>query len=299
MFFTSLLKDARYFQIIFQFTFLSYGIFYLGWKAEWWLYTIYLATSLLTQLLFESARSLTNGNHRPLPAKLKTSLPSAVISALGLCLLLKTNSITVAVLAAFISIASKYILHINAKHIFNPSALAIVVTVFLMQNAWISPGQWGSGTVILFAVCCLGFIITTKVQKLDVSGAFLLSFGGLLFIRQVIFVGWPLDYFIQSISTGSVLLFCFFMISDPKTSPNHPIVRITWSIVVGIISFYLSTFKFINGAPVLVLICSQPIVPLLDKLFKAAPFQWHSTMHSTMHSTKQSVLHNTFNHLFL
>ena len=294
MFLPQLLKDARYFQIIFQCLFLSYGIFNLGWNAEWWLYITYLVTSLLTQLFFETIQSFIKNKQAASWNKIAAGLPSAVISSLGLCLLLKTNTVAVAALAAFISIASKYLLRINGKHIFNPSALAIVVTVFITQNAWISPGQWGSGAVILFAVCCLGFIITTKVQKLDVSGAFLLSFGGLLFIRQSIYLGWPMDHFIQSISTGSVLLFCFFMISDPKTSPNHPLARITWSIAVGIISFYLSAFKFMNGAPILVLVCSQPIVPLLDKIFKAAPFQWTSA--NTV--SKPPVL-STHNHFFL
>lgn len=294
MFLPKLLKDARYFQIIFQCLFLSYGIFYLGWNADWWLYTIYLVISLLTQLFFETSQAFIKNKQSASWNKIAAGLPSAVISSMGLCLLLKTNTVAVAVLAAFISIASKYLLRINGKHIFNPSALAIVITVFITQNAWISPGQWGSGAVILFAVCCLGFIITTKVQKLDVSGAFLLSFGGLLFIRQSIYLGWPMDHFVQSISTGSVLLFCFFMISDPKTTPNHPLARITWSIAVGVISFYLSAFKFMNGAPILVLVCSQPIVPLLDKLFKASPFQWASANTAS----KPAILH-THKHLSL
>jgi Na+-transporting NADH:ubiquinone oxidoreductase subunit NqrB len=294
MFFTPLLKDARYFQIIFQCVFLTYGIFYLGWNVEWWLYTTYVATSLLTQLFFETIRSFIKNNQLPLWIKITGGLPSAIISAMGLCLLLKTNTVAVAALAAFISIASKYIIRINGKHIFNPSALAIVVTVFITQNAWISPGQWGSGAVILFAVFCLGFIITTKVQKLDVSLAFLFSFGGLLFVRQILYLGWPMDYFVQSISTGSVLLFCFFMISDPKTTPNQQFARITWSIAAAAVSFYLTAFKFMNGAPILVLVCSQPIVPLLDKWFKAASFQWQST-----NAVSKPPVLNTYNHLSL
>jgi Na+-transporting NADH:ubiquinone oxidoreductase subunit NqrB len=271
-----ILKDARYFQIIFQYVFLSYGIFYLGCNGGWWLYTTYLATSLLTQLLCETIRSFIKNKKAPCWTNITTGLPSAVISSLGLCLLLKTNTGGVAALAAFISIASKYIIRFNGKHIFNPSALGIVVTIFITQNAWISPGQWGSGTIILFAAFCLGFIITTKVQKLDVSLAFLAGFGGLLFIRQITYLGWPMDYFLQTISTGSVLLFCFFMISDPKTTPNHPVARIAWSIAIAVLSFYLSAFQFINGAPILALVCLQPLVPLLNKFFKAASFQWRN-----------------------
>ncbi|MBL7695636.1 MAG: RnfABCDGE type electron transport complex subunit D [Ferruginibacter sp.] len=197
-----------------------------------------------------------------------------MISSFGLSLLLKTHEPVAAILAATVSILSKYILRINGKHIFNPSALGIVAAVLLTGNAWISPGQWGSDAVIVFTVLSLGFIVTTKVQKIDVSLAFLGSFGGLLFTRQIIYLGWPVDHFIQSVSTGSLLLFAFFMITDPKTTPNHRVARILWSIGIGCAAFYIATFRFINGAPIYVLVAAQPLIPLLDKLFKARNFEW-------------------------
>ncbi|MEI9957685.1 MAG: RnfABCDGE type electron transport complex subunit D [Ferruginibacter sp.] len=274
MFFTPLFKDARYFQIIFQCEFLAYGIFSLGWNVEWTLYATFLLVSIITQLIAETILSQVKYKTYPSLAKIKNGIPSAIISSMGLCLLLKTNSLPTAALAAFISIASKYIIRINGKHIFNPSALGIVAAVVLTGSAWISPGQWGSGAVILFSVLCLGFIITTKVQKLDTSIAFLGTFGGLLFIRQVLYLGWPIDFFVQSISTGSLLLFSFFMITDPKTTPNHSLARIIWAMLVAAVSFYIVTFKFISTAPVWVLVCMQPLVPVFDKFFKAKQFSW-------------------------
>ncbi len=276
MFFGAIHKDARYFQIIFQSVFLCYGIYYLHWNAEWWLYTTYFVTSLFTQLICsvifckKNVARFSSAWHN----QFVQSIPSALISSFGLSLLLKTNHWYVAALAAIISIASKYIIRIRGKHIFNPSALGIVAAISLTGDAWISPGQWGSNMVILFGVLSLGFIVTTRVQKLDVSLAFLGTFGVLLFARQIIYLGWPMDYFIQSISTGSLLLFSFFMITDPRTTPNHTMARIIWSIVVAAVAFYLTAFKFMNGAPIWVLVFAQPLVPLLDKLFKAGTFQW-------------------------
>ena len=271
-----LFKDARFFQIIFQSVFLGYGIFYLHWNAEWWLYGTYFGASIATQFLCEI---VFNKNKIQLFStqwwnKLRMGIPSVLISSFGLSLLLKTNHWTIAALAAVISIASKYIIRINGKHIFNPSALGIISVLFFTGQAWISPGQWGSGIVILFAVLSLGFIVVTRVQKLDVSLAFLLTFGLLLYARQIIYLGWPMDYFVQSISTGSLLLFSFFMITDPKTSPNHSFARIAWSVAIAAVAFYLTTFKFMNGAPIWVLVFAQPLVPVLDKLFKARSFQW-------------------------
>jgi enediyne biosynthesis protein E5 len=262
----SLLKDARYFQVFFQCIFLCYGIFYLNWDADWQLYATYIGISLALQLSIELFTT-----------KRFDSWKSALISAFGLCLLLKTNSLYVAAGAASISIISKYILRFNGKHIFNPSALGIALTVWFTGNAWISPGQWGSNAVLFFAVISLGFIVVTKVQKLDISIAFLGTFAALLFVRQIIYLGWPIDYFIQSVSTGSLLLFSFFMITDPKTTPNHPAARVVWAMAVAATAFYLTVFKFINGAPIWVLVLAQPLVPLLDKIFTAKRFEWHKT----------------------
>jgi Na+-transporting NADH:ubiquinone oxidoreductase subunit NqrB len=266
----NIFKDARYFQLLFQFVFLSYGIYYLHWNAEWWLYTTYISTSLILQYLILAFSQPGPGRDIAVSGAWK----SALISSFSLCLLLKTNSFAVAVLASLIMVLSKYLLKINGKHIFNPSALAIAATVWFTGNAWISPGQWGSGTVLIFGVCSLGFIVTTRVQKLDVSLAFLGTFAALVFTRQIIYQGWPLDYFIQSVSTGSLLLFSFFMITDPKTTPNHPAARIIWSMCIAGIAFYLTAFKFINGAPIWVLVMAQPLIPLLDRLFKAKQFEW-------------------------
>ena len=286
MFLQQLFKDARYFQILFQSIFLGYGILFLHWQAEWWLYSTYFIVSIATQLVCEY---FSGKNTFAYSKRIVFSFPSVIISSFGLSLLLKTNHIEIAALAAFISIASKFIIKIKGKHIFNPSALGIVAVIFLTDKAWFSPGQWGSGTVILFGVCCLGFIIVTRVQKSDTSLAFLGTFAGLLFIRQIVYLGWPIDFFVQSISTGSLLLFSFFMITDPKTIPDNKWARIVWCIVIAAVAFYLTTFKFINGAPIFVLILAQPLVPLLDWLIKASRFQW--TTSPKYNTTKNDFLH--------
>ncbi len=288
---TKLFKDARYFQILFQSIFLSYGIFFLHWQNETWLYATYFITSLLIQLLCELVFGKKDISFSK---RFKAGIPSVLISSFGLSLLLKTNFWWVAVFAAFVSIISKYIIRINGKHIFNPSALGIVAAILLTGKAWVNPAQWGSGIVLLFAVLCLGFIVVTKVQNLSASLSFLGVFTGLVFIRQIIYLGWPLDHFIQALSTGSLLLFSFFMITDPKTTPNNSIAKIIWCAAIAVVAFYLATFKFINAAPIFVLVFAQPLVPLLDKLFKAKRFEWVNPIKhiSTNNYSIKSFSHN-------
>ena len=266
------IRDARYFQMVFQGIFLLYGIFFLHWNGDLTCFLLYFSSCLITQLGWELVRN--KFVFSTLPFVQYGAWKSAVITAFGLCLLLKTTHWYFAVLAAFIAISSKYVFTWKNKHLFNPSALGIIATILVTHQGWISPGQWGTSIVIFFMVCSLGFIVVTRVQKADVSLAFLGTYVLLLFWRQIIFQGWPLDFFLQSVSTGSLLLFSFFMISDPKTTPNHPVARILYAVLIASISFYLSAFKFINGAPVWVLVYASPLVPVLDWLFKSERFQW-------------------------
>ena len=235
--------DPRYFQVIFQVIFLLYGLLYLQWQADWLHYATSIFCCLFFNYIAESTRQRTllslTGN-----AGFNRWGFSVLISALSLCLLLKTNTWTASLLAAFLTVISKYLFCYRQKHIFNPSAFGIVATVLLTSNAWLSPAQWGSNAVIVFFVATLGIIVVTRVQKLDVSLAFLLTFVGLLYWRQVCYLGWPPDHFMHTVSTGSLLLFSFFMISDPKTSPDHPFARIAWAVLIAVVAFYLAVFKW-------------------------------------------------------
>jgi Na+-translocating ferredoxin:NAD+ oxidoreductase RnfD subunit len=280
--------DPRYFQVIFQAIFLGYGILFLSWNADWQHYLISIGGCLLFQYSADSIRS----KRLLKPNEFDRWGFSVLISAMSLCLLLKANHWYVSLLAAFLTVVSKYAFKFNKKHIFNPSAFGIIATILITKDAWLSPGQWGSNAVIFFGVVTLGTIVVTRVQKLDVSLAFLLTFIGLLYWRQVYVLGWPMDHFIHSISTGSLLLFTFFMISDPRTSPNHPIARMIWAILIAAISFYLAAFKWKYNTPVWILVAAAPLVPVLDKIFKAKDFHWTSSIvqFNFIHKLKRIVM---------
>ncbi|WP_431211270.1 hypothetical protein ACQ86N_36060 [Puia sp. P3] len=69
------------------------------------------------------------------------------------------------------------------------------------------------------------------------------------------------------------------MISDPKTSPNHPLARVLWAAGIAIIAFYLSAFKWLNNTPVWLLAAAAPLVPLLDHIFRAHGFDSATPRH--------------------
>jgi Na+-transporting NADH:ubiquinone oxidoreductase subunit NqrB len=265
--------DPRGFQVFFQLFFLAYGIACLGWTADWLHYLICIGGCLAFNFLAESIR---HGKWQPFlgPRGWTSWGFSILISAMSLCLLLKTNHWYTSLLAAFATVISKYLFRVNKKHVFNPSAFGIVMTLWFTRDAWLSPGQWGNGPLLFFLIILLGTLVVTRVQKMDSSLGFIIPFLALLFWRQIYVLGWPADYFFHSISNGGLLLFAFFMITDPRTSPNHPTARLIWAFAIAVISFYLTAFKWIFNAPIFVLVFMAPFVPLLDALFVALRFEW-------------------------
>ncbi len=280
-----LLADPRHFQIFFLSVFLCYGMIFLGWGAGWLHDCICIAGCLVFHYAAESIRQ-----RKFISIRKPGWALSILISALSLCLLLKTNHWYTSLLAALLTVASKYIFRFRRKHIFNPSAFGIVATILISSDAWLSPGQWGNNAVLFFLIIILGTIVVTKVQKLDLSLGFLFTFAGLLYWRQVIVLGWPLDYFLHSINTGSLLLFSFFMISDPKTSPDHVLARLIWSFIIGATAFYLAVFKWMYSTPVWVLVAAAPLVPLLNSIFKAGSFEWNSSNPDIISSLKKILM---------
>src|SRR5687768_15816813 len=104
--------DPRYFQVIFQAIFLTYGIFVLHWPADWLHYITTITGCLFFNWLAESLRQ-----QQWLPVTGNKGWRSwgfsVLISAASLCLLLKTGSWTISLLAACCTVASKYVFRIK------------------------------------------------------------------------------------------------------------------------------------------------------------------------------------------
>ncbi len=256
-------RDARHFQLIFLAGFLAYGIAVLQWDAEWQRYLILFGTCLAVQALFIRWKKLP-----------WHSIKSAMATGLSMSLLLKADSMWVLVLGASVAIASKFLIRIDGKHVFNPSNLGIAAAVLLTGQAWVSPGQWGSGAALVFLVGAAGCMVLLRVGRIDTSLAFLGAFAALDFARQVLYLGWEPDVWLHRMSNGSLLLFTFFMITDPMTTPRAQGARIGWSIAIAVLAFVLGWMYWVNATPIWALLIISSITPLLDRIWKGQSFRW-------------------------
>ncbi|MEM7467801.1 MAG: RnfABCDGE type electron transport complex subunit D [Pseudomonadota bacterium] len=211
-------------------------------------------------------------------------LPSALISALSLCLLLRTDSALFAAAAALLAISSKYLLRHAGQHIFNPTALALVITTCLFDGAWLSPGQWGNTFHLLILVAFAGLFVTGLVTRIDLSLSFLFCYSALL-LSRAIYLGDPLAIPLHQLTNGALLIFTFFMISDPRTSPHSRPGRLIFGAVVSVVAFIIHFKFYYQSAPILALVLSAPLVPLLNQRFPGARFKWPRPYLPTQRST--------------
>ncbi len=264
-------RDPRDFQIAALSLFLCLGVGTLDWDIGAAQVIVTIAASVATQLL---AILITRKKHEWI--RNLHSLKSALISSLSLCLLLRVDSLWIAALVSVIAISSKFILRVGDKHLFNPTNLAILVAMKLIGHAWISPAQWGNDLTLLFIVMAAGAIVLSRADRLEVSLSFLLSYFVFEVAWNVAYLGWPADFVLHKFTAGSLYLFAFFMITDPKTIPYARVPRIVWTISVGLLAAVLSNIFYMNAAPLWALVFMTPLSPLIDHYFPAARFQWQS-----------------------
>lgn len=239
--------DPRNYQILALSAFAVVGVTRLGFQIDWNIALVIVAIALLTQRCLFA------------PGQQK----SALISSLSLMLLLRTDAIVVAALAAFIAIASKRLLRVNGSHFFNPSALALVVTTSLSSHAYLSPGQWGALGLGAFLVLGVGLLVVTRAQRLDVALAFLLSYAAIVFLRGW-YLGDPAAIAIHQMQSGALLLFAFFMITDPRTTPRYQVARIGFGICVAVVTAVLQFNFYLSTAAIYALVALSPLVIIMN-----------------------------------
>ncbi len=198
---------------------------------------------------------------------------SALISGLSLCLLLRTGATPLALLAPVIAVAGKFVLRWRGKHVFNPTNLALVALMLLGGRVWVSPGQWGNTTWLAFLFACLGGLVVQRAARADVTFAFILAWCAVLFGRAA-WLGQPPATPLHQLQSGAFLLFSFFMISDPRTTPDSRAGRVVFAALVaagaGFVQFVLYRT---NGLLWSLAACSL-LVPLIDGLLPGPRHAW-------------------------
>jgi enediyne biosynthesis protein E5 len=255
-------KDPRYYQIGALTLLLAYGIVWLDFEVRLANAAVVLGATLLTQYLCSGLWHLPAFDPR-----------SCLISGLSLCLLLRTSEPPLALAAAVIAIASKFLIRLRGKHLFNPTNFGLVVLVLFTNQVWVSAGQWGSGAIFALLIASLGGLVVNRAARSDVSLVFLTFYSLILFGRSW-WLGEPFSIPAHRLQSGALLLFSFFMISDPKTTPDSRAGRILFALLTALGAGYVQFVLFRTNGLLWALAACALVVPFLDRLLPGNSYQW-------------------------
>jgi len=179
----------------------------------WPLLTVSIAASIFTQMLFFGTNS-------------SSSFQSAAVTGMIIGLLIAPGSnLLICLIASFTAIASKKIIvYRKNKHIFNPAAFGLIISLFIFGN---HINWWGNSSFII--VIIIGGFILFRLNRLS----------------------FPFSYFIFRIISASILMglgsfisllllpnlfFAFIMLPEPKTTPGKRIPQWIFGGICGILA---------------------------------------------------------------
>jgi len=258
--------DPRHFQILTLSSLLLVLLFWSDFAPAPKVIALTMAGTLLTQFIFFKILKIPSNDYR-----------SPLITSLSLALLFKTNLLWLYPIIGAVAMASKFLIRVNNKHIFNPANAGIVLALLLLpNNSWVSPGQWGNEIWLGFALISFALVVLSKAGRADMSLFFLGSWIFLLMARAL-WLGDPLSIPLHNLQSGALLIFAFFMISDPMTTPNHRIGRFIFAFAVAFLAYILQYVFQVREAIFYALFMVCMITPIIDLFLKDGFYQWRRT----------------------
>ena len=156
--------------------------------------------------------------------------------------------------AAF-SLATKYLIRYRGSHVFNPSNIGLVIAFIVFGSTRLEPLDfwWAPlniGMILAYAVIIGGgLLITARLGLIAMAATFWVTLavgiGVLAASGHSMVARWAFapvsgfDYWRVIVTSPEVLIFLFFMITDPKTIPSGRSSRVLFGFLVAVASTLL------------------------------------------------------------
>lgn len=236
----------------------------LGFEPAWAHLVVGVATTYGAELLLELAVAWSTGRPPRFlgggPRRLVDFLLSAHITGCAISMLLYSGGrLMPVVFAGVVAIGSKFLLRVaceggGTRHFLNPSNFGIVATLLLFPTVGITPpyqftanlgpvGDWLLPCVIILSGSFLNYRFTKRIPLiLTWLGCFLLQ----AVVRTTIFGTATVSAMLPM--TGlAFLLFTFYMVTDPATTPSRPREQAIFGAAVAFTYGALMSFHVVFG----------------------------------------------------
>lgn len=235
----------------------------LGFEPAWAHPFVAVATAYTLELILEILDARANGRpFRFLGGGVTGFVDfflSAHISAMAVSMLLYANDrVWPIAFAAAVAIASKAVLQVRCgervRHFLNPSNFGITVT--LLAFPWVgiaqpyqfteNLGHYGDWILPAIIVCSGSFLNWRFTRRLPLIAAWLGGFGLQALLRHFIF-GAAVVPSIAPMTGVAFLLFTFYMVTDPPTTPASRPAQIAFGLSVAATYGMLMSFHIVFG----------------------------------------------------
>ena len=149
----------------------------------------------------------------------------------------RTAPIYVVLLAVLVAIASKHVLRLKDRHVFNPAALGLLIGLALFglgDEWWAATSFQALGATILLTPLLI--LPNWRAMKLRVSLSFLLTTSVLFVATGQLGTGNPTDL-LTNLFYALPYYFAFIMVSEPKTSPYDFKEQVAFGTGVALLHF--------------------------------------------------------------
>jgi ferredoxin-NADP reductase/Na+-translocating ferredoxin:NAD+ oxidoreductase RnfD subunit len=182
--------------------------------------------------------------------KVPTNVESSAVTAAILTLILTPGSpVLFLILVGILSQAVKYLFAYKGAHIFNPAAIAAILSILLLNQG----ASWWIGYAYLLPLIVIGgLLVTRKTQRFDLVLSFL--------IVHLTILAWssraddPVAVIQATILNSSLLFFAFVMVTEPLTSPPGRLQRIIYGALIGFLLATPFTIGKLYSSPELALV---------------------------------------------
>jgi Na+-translocating ferredoxin:NAD+ oxidoreductase RnfD subunit len=221
------------------------GHFVFGFEQSWAQPLVSLAVAYTMEILLELAGGKTRRPRAWFSKDTIDFLLPAHITGLAVAMLLYANDrLWPIAFASAVAIGSKAIFRVGprsrSRHFFNPSNFGITVTLLLFPWVGIAPPYHftenlvGVGSWILPGIMVISgtFLNAKFTHKLPLIGTWLSCFALQALIRSWVF-GTPAAAAWLPMTGVAFLLYTFYMVTDPATSPASPRGQIVFGAAVA------------------------------------------------------------------
>jgi ferredoxin-NADP reductase len=180
-----------------------------------------------------------------IPANAESTYISALILALIISPIRSYNDLWFLGWASVLAMASKYILAINKRHIFNPVAIAVAITYFTINQ---SASWWvGDGPMLPF-VLIGGLLLVRKIARFELVVSFFASALISIVAFSLINGDDVLTSLQRTLVYSPIMFFAFIILTEPLTTPPNQKLRAIYGALTGLLfapqihigSFYIT-----------------------------------------------------------